>query len=66
MGATVFEIAGGPADPSWYKVWVPKGLVKEGLMTIVNERVCTKRYMQHIIKKKKMVCFIAIKLGAYD
>ena len=37
MGATVFEIAGGvgggngPADPPWYKVWVPKGLVQEGL-----------------------------------
>ena len=21
----------GPTDPLWYKVWVPKGLVKEGL-----------------------------------
>ena len=34
MGTTVFEIAGGPADPSpqpWYKVWVPKDLVQEGL-----------------------------------
>ena len=30
MGATVFEIAGGPADPRtpWYKVWVPKGLAE--------------------------------------
>ena len=27
IGAAVFEIAGGP----WYKVWVPKGLVREGL-----------------------------------
>ena len=35
MGATVFEIAGGsarPPPPPWYKVWVPKGLVQEGLI----------------------------------
>ena len=31
--STVSEIAGGSARPlpPWYKVWVPKGLVKEGL-----------------------------------
>ena len=27
-------IKGGPADPPWYKVWVPKGLAKEGLRQI--------------------------------
>ena len=28
----VFEIVGGwAADPPWYKVWVPKGFVQEGL-----------------------------------
>ena len=32
MGATGFEIAGGVgSSPPWYKVWVPKGLVQEGL-----------------------------------
>ena len=33
MGTTVFEIAGGQAKPptSWYQMWVPKGLIQEGL-----------------------------------
>ena len=34
MLATVFEIAEGRGScrpPPWYKVWVPKGLIKEGL-----------------------------------
>ena len=34
MAATVFEIAGGPADPPWYQVWVPKGLAQEGLKAL--------------------------------
>ena len=31
MGTTVFEIAGGLSNPPWFNVWVPKGLVQEGL-----------------------------------
>ena len=38
MGATVFEVAGvggfAVPPPPWYKVWVPNGFVKEGLITL--------------------------------
>ena len=40
MRATGFEIARGsgrpPHPPSWYNVWIPKGLVKEGLIVHVT------------------------------
>ena len=38
MGTTVFEIAGGSGrpPPPWYKVWVQKGLVQEGLKENLN------------------------------
>ena len=45
MEATVYEIAGGGGGggegwsgrPAWYKVWVAKGLVKEGLKGTVGK-----------------------------
>ena len=46
MGTTVFEIAKGegvPAEPTWYKVWVPKGLVQEGLTNIAVMKNRTRR-----------------------
>ena len=31
MGQQFLRWQGDPAEPPWYKMWVPKDLVKEGL-----------------------------------
>ena len=51
MGAMVSEIAGGPTDPTWYKVWVPKGLVLKGRVNahavnsiLARQKACVCRF----------------------